>query len=341
MSVMTSAHPLDVIYFEINQKGISQYNVCFNIHPDPLKVVLNSTFVDEALLSKEPLVELLKSENVCTGHFLRANFLENDVHVCYEYDCAATSVNQDMHLSIKFSFLNKLKDNFKIIGKNKINDQEKIFTSDKTNQIYNFEAQNISFFYLGLEHIGATFAAWTDDYKQFKVADGIDHILFVLALLLVSVSWRELLVNITGFTLGHSISLGLSLTQILRLPPLYIEPAIAGSIVYLAFVGVLNRQVRKSFFITLSFGFLHGMGFSYVLGELKIKSLTDFLNILLSFNLGIEAGQLIIITLLVPLFYCIHKYPVSGLIIKKVFTLIVFCISIFWFIERTSKIFQI
>jgi hypothetical protein len=121
---------------------------------------------------------------------------------------------------------------------------------------------------LGIKHIGASPTAWKGEDGQIQVADGIDHVLFILALLLVSVSWRSLVINISGFTVGHSVALALSLGQIVVLPAAYIEPAIAASIAFLAFKGLMRKK-ESSLVLTSAFGVLHGMGFSYVLEGLR------------------------------------------------------------------------
>ena len=120
---------------------------------------------------------------------------------------------------------------------------------------------------------------------------GLDHILFVLGLFLLSLHWRPLLAQTTAFTLAHSITLGLSMLGAISLPPRIVESAIALSIVYVAVENVVTERLR-SWRIALVFGFglIHGMGFAGVLKEFGLPR-HEFLPALVSFNVGVEAGQ--------------------------------------------------
>ncbi len=121
---------------------------------------------------------------------------------------------------------------------------------------------------------------------------GIDHILFVLGLFLLSTHWRPLLYQVTAFTLAHTLTLGLSIYGIFSLPPSIVEPLIAASIVFIAIENVLSAQLHPwRVAVVFVFGLLHGLGFAGVLGELGMPA-SQFLTALLSFNIGVELGQL-------------------------------------------------
>jgi hydrogenase/urease accessory protein HupE len=127
------------------------------------------------------------------------------------------------------------------------------------------------------------------------VPKGLDHILFVLGLMLLSRRIRPLLAQVTCFTVAHTISLGLAASGLVSLPASIVEPAIALSIVYVAVENILRREVRRSrLALVFAFGLLHGLGFAGVLAELGLPR-TQFFTALFSFNLGVEAGQLTII----------------------------------------------
>jgi HupE/UreJ protein len=126
---------------------------------------------------------------------------------------------------------------------------------------------------------------------------GLDHILFVLGLFLMSTLWKALLAQVTAFTVAHSITLGLAIYGAVSLPSSVVEPLIAASIVYVAVENVLSREVHKSrIALVFCFGLLHGLGFAGVLHELGLPR-SQFLPALLSFNLGVELGQLSVIAL--------------------------------------------
>jgi hypothetical protein len=124
---------------------------------------------------------------------------------------------------------------------------------------------------------------------------GIDHILFVLGLFLLSLRLRPILMQVTTFTIAHSITLGLSMYGIVSLPSRVVEPLIALSIAYVAVENLITRELKPwRLALVFSFGLLHGMGFAGVLKELGLPR-SEFLTALLTFNLGVEAGQLSVI----------------------------------------------
>lgn len=127
---------------------------------------------------------------------------------------------------------------------------------------------------------------------------GIDHLLFVACLILIAGSWRRILVTITGFTIAHSITLTLAALDLLRIPVPPVEAVIALSIVFLARELALDRRDtltwRYPIAVSASFGLLHGFGFASALAELGLPS-SDIPAALLSFNLGVEIGQIVFV----------------------------------------------
>ena len=124
---------------------------------------------------------------------------------------------------------------------------------------------------------------------------GLDHILFVIGLFLLSPRLKTLLLQVTAFTIAHSITLGLSMYGIVSLPPRVVEPLIALSIAYVAIENLLTRELKPwRIALVFMFGLLHGLGFAGVLRELGLPR-AEFLTALLTFNLGVELGQLTII----------------------------------------------
>lgn len=126
---------------------------------------------------------------------------------------------------------------------------------------------------------------------------GLDHILFVLGLFLLSTHWRPLLLQVTAFTVAHSITLALTIYGVFSLPSTVVEPLIAASIAYVAVENVLTTELKPwRIFVVFGFGLLHGMGFAGVLREIGLPR-PDFLLALVTFNLGVEFGQLAVLTL--------------------------------------------
>ena len=124
---------------------------------------------------------------------------------------------------------------------------------------------------------------------------GLDHILFVLGIFLLCAKLSPLLWQITAFTLAHTITLGLTIYGFIALPSSIIEPLIALSIVYIGIENSLTSDLKPwRIFIVFGFGLLHGMGFAGVLSDIGLPR-SEFLNGLISFNVGVELGQLSII----------------------------------------------
>ena len=124
---------------------------------------------------------------------------------------------------------------------------------------------------------------------------GLDHILFVLGIFLLSPRWKTMLLQVTAFTVAHSITLGLSIYGIISLPSRIVEPLIALSIAYVAIENLLTRELKPwRLALVFMFGLLHGLGFAGVLRALGLPR-EEFLAALLTFNLGVEAGQLTVI----------------------------------------------
>lgn len=127
------------------------------------------------------------------------------------------------------------------------------------------------------------------------VPRGLDHILFVLGLFLLSRRMRPLLVQVTCFTVAHSITLALSLYDVIALPASIVEPLIALSIAYVAIENLFMRGLSPwRPVVVFAFGLLHGLGFAGVLTELGLPQ-DQFITALIGFNVGVEVGQLSVI----------------------------------------------
>ena len=124
---------------------------------------------------------------------------------------------------------------------------------------------------------------------------GLDHILFVVGIFLLSPRWKTMLLQVTAFTIAHSITLGLSIYGLVSLPSRIVEPLIALSIAYVAIENLFTRELKPwRLALVFTFGLLHGLGFAGVLKELGLPR-EEFVTALVTFNLGVEAGQITVI----------------------------------------------
>jgi hypothetical protein len=135
------------------------------------------------------------------------------------------------------------------------------------------------------------------------ILDGIDHLLFLFCLIVPFRRFRALLPIVTSFTIAHSITLiasalGLA-PNVLWFPPL-IETLIALSIVFMAFENIVGAKLRRRWLIAFGFGLVHGFGFSFALSESIQFAGAHLLTSLLSFNIGVELGQIFVLAITVP-----------------------------------------
>lgn len=135
---------------------------------------------------------------------------------------------------------------------------------------------------------------------------GLDHILFVLGLFLLSRKLKPLLWQVTAFTVAHSITLALSIYGIINISSSIVEPLIALSIAYVGIENIITPKLKPwRVVIVFLFGLLHGMGFAGVLTELGLPE-SEFVTALISFNVGVELGQLAVITLAFAAVFWLH-----------------------------------
>jgi hypothetical protein len=146
------------------------------------------------------------------------------------------------------------------------------------------------------------------------ILDGIDHLLFLLCLVIPFRRVRALVLLVTAFTVAHSITLVGSAFNLapnaLWFPPL-VETLIAASIVYMALENVLGASLRRRWMITFAFGLVHGFGFSFGLRETLQFGGAHLVTSLLAFNVGVELGQLFALALLIPALELLYRFALK------------------------------
>ncbi len=166
---------------------------------------------------------------------------------------------------------------------------------------------------------------------------GLDHILFIIGIALLSLSWRQLLWLATLFTLAHSLTLALAIYDLIMLPARIVEPLIALSIAYIGIENLLRRTVIKfESIVIFLFGLLHGLGFSSVLSEFDLEKNTLALS-LISFNIGVELGQISIILMVISLLWFAKKNNLNTQ--KYIIFPSAFIITIFGLVWTVTRIF--
>lgn len=169
------------------------------------------------------------------------------------------------------------------------------------------------------------------------VPKGLDHILFILGIYLLSVHIRPLLWQVTMFTVAHTITLGLSMNGVISLPANIVEPLIALSIAYVGIENIFARVMHRSrLFLVFGFGMLHGLGFASVLADFGMPD-EDFVTALISFNIGVELGQLAVITaafVAVGLFFRSKHWYRKMIVVPGSAAIAV--VGLIWTLERLS-----
>jgi hydrogenase/urease accessory protein HupE len=176
--------------------------------------------------------------------------------------------------------------------------------------------QVLEFFLLGAEHL----------------LSGLDHILFLLALLIGASRLRDVVVTASAFTAAHSITFLLAAMGIVSVPGQIVEPVIAVSIIAVSVANLLGGEGRWRLPIVFAFGLVHGLGFAGAL-DIKESGSWELLLSLLSFNVGIEMTQLAIIAVVFPLLALLRRTSAARWATAALSAPIV-AVSLYWFFDR-------
>jgi hypothetical protein len=176
----------------------------------------------------------------------------------------------------------------------------------------------------------------------FHILDGTDHLLFLFCLVIPFRSLRKLIPVVTSFTVAHSITLIASAYNLapdfLWFPPL-IETLIAMSIVYMALENIVGGiGVQRRWMITFGFGLVHGFGFSFALRQTLQFAGSHLLTSLLSFNIGVELGQLLVLVLLIPLLHAFFRYAVAERMGTIILSALVAHTGWHWMLDRGARL---
>ncbi|PZU10405.1 MAG: hypothetical protein DI605_06440 [Sphingomonas sp.] len=175
------------------------------------------------------------------------------------------------------------------------------------------------YFHLGFRHI---------------VPEGADHILFVLGLFFLGISWRKLLTQTTAFTIAHATTLFLSVYGIVRLPSAYVEPLIALSIAFIAIENVWRPKLGPGrVAVVFAFGLIHGLGFAASLAEVEFPQ-REFIWALLGFNLGVDGGQLFVMALAFLMVGWFRNRSWYRARIAVPVSLLLAAVGLYWAVER-------
>ena len=182
---------------------------------------------------------------------------------------------------------------------------------------------------------------------------GFDHILFLISLLLPAVlvysakTWQpaqhfkttfmDVLKVVTAFTIAHSITLTLATLQVIELPSRWVEAAIAASVILAAMNNLFPYLLKRRWLAAFVFGLIHGFGFAAVLADLGLQQ-GALMVALVGFNVGVEIGQIAILSLFIPAAYVLRKSKFYKIIIFYGGSVLIIIIAAAWFIERAFNV---
>ncbi len=172
------------------------------------------------------------------------------------------------------------------------------------------------YFVLGIEHI----------------LTGYDHLLFLVSLVLIATRFKDALKIVTAFTIAHSITLFLVASGRIHVISSWVEALIALTICYVAVENIFVQKAKWRWLLTALFGLIHGMGFAGALAETGLPK-SNLIGSLLTFNLGVEAGQLMFLCLLLPFLLWLRRFPWYRKMMISTSCLI-FVVAFYWFIQR-------
>ena len=340
-----AAHPLDIGYLTIDASD-TRVTVVFDLDAaaaarasgaalDGPTVSARATELANATYRTAPITT---DAGACSWTDATAELRDLTVTMTGGADCPAGATT----LRWEFPFLAKLPSTFQLLIKARGFSGDRVAIADKTSPSIELSAGAElgvgEFVWSGVEHIGAAPSEWRDA-DGLKLPDGIDHIVFLLALMLGGGTLLQLVAIATGFTLGHSITLALAALDVVRPPAWLIEPLIALTIAAAAleaFVGSI-RTVRKPgnhrWKIAAAFGLIHGFGFASALTALKLST-SGMAKALFGYNLGVELGQVAIVLLVAPAIMLLYRKPGAAKFVIQGLSAAIFIAGTYWFFER-------
>jgi hypothetical protein len=201
-------------------------------------------------------------------------------------------------------------------------------------QCHDLFAHNINY---ALENAPTNHVVWFYTKLGFRhiLPDGLDHILFVIGLCLLSTRVKPMLWQATAFTVAHSITLALSMKNIIVVPPAIVEPIIALSIMFVAIENLLISELKPwRILIVFLFGLIHGLGFASALNEIGLPR-NKFYTSIFSFNAGVELGQIAVIMMVFAILIIPFRKKVwykKGIVYPL--SVIIALIAAYWTITR-------
>ena len=354
LAATSHAHPLDIGYLRVDATG-EQVAITLDLERGVAARLIGLADADTSVRTRKRLAEaaystsrIVSDRGECRWIAPSAQLAGRTLSLRDRAECPAGA----RALRWELPLLARLPSTFQLLVQARGLGGELVTTLDRGTPAFELQrdVETVTFggfVWSGVEHIGAAPSEWRDD-GGLKLPDGIDHILFLLALLIGGGTLKRLVGIATGFTLGHSITLGLAALDIVRLPGWLIEPLIALTIALAALEAMTGRERsalslpgargsaargRHRWKIATGFGLIHGFGFAAALTELDLST-GDTVKALFGYNVGVELGQVAIVLVSAPLIMLLYRSPKWRRLVVPAVGATIFVAGMYWFLQR-------
>lgn len=327
------SHPLDMGYLQIDPKG-KEVDVTFDLNAT-FAAQLSPTANAGELLSKTLGRSALVADAVpCTWG--EPTLTKRDLSMRLAVSARCEAMAREYQLDLSFLSEATTPSTFQVLAKARLGEGEQLQTAQPGKTSVKFDAEGtrsfFEFVWMGVEHIGAAPSEWHNE-AGWHLPDGVDHILFLLALILVGGNLLQMIGTATGFTVGHSITLALASLGVLNISGRIIEPIIALSIAFVAAEALFVKKPRHRWQVAMFFGLVHGFGFANALTELGLTGAT-LAKALVGYNVGVELGQLVILMVLAPLVLWLRQQNFGQRFVLPTTAGSIAVAGFYWFVQR-------
>jgi hypothetical protein len=343
LAAPAAAHPLDIGYLRITGDG-AHVEVGFDLHVNAAArlVGVAAERMDAAAVERAAAAiadatfrraAIVTPAGACRWTTVRAQLTDRTATITSDAECPAAP--RTLAWTFPFVAEGRVSPTFQVLVKAHLAGEDHVAIVDRTRPALALTARAslgfASFVWTGVEHIGAAPSEWRGDHG-WKLPDGIDHIMFLLALILAGGSLIRILGIVSGFTLGHSITLALSALHLVRPPASIIEPLIALSIALVAAEALVGKFEGHRWRLAAFFGLVHGFGFASALNQMQLST-GDLVQALFGYNLGVELGQIAIVLCTAPLLLYLQRHREYHWIVRALAGFILIA-GVAWFIQR-------
>ena len=311
LPIFAGAHEMRPGYLEIRETAIDTYDVLWKVPAlgDDMRLGLYLRFADDVKMVTEPVAGFMGGAHTQRMRIQRDGGLAGTIVTIGGLDATFTDVLLRLERADGTEITHRL---------------------TPASPSYVIEAK------AGSNQVAWTYLALGTEH----ILLGVDHLLFVLALLMIVAGWRKLIGTITAFTVAHSITLALAALGFVHVPGPPVEAIIALSIVFVAAEIVRDRMgnpgltARLPWIVAFTFGLLHGFGFAGALSEIGLPQSAIPLA-LFTFNVGVEIGQLLFVGVVLVLYAIARRVqPIPPEWARLVPTYVIGSIAAYWMIER-------